>query len=678
VRAGAIDSSANPPPGPVGKEGIAAGLPASRLRRARAFVRGRLELDKSVVLIVALISAYAVVMSFVSVMRLHTFQTHAFDLGIFNQAFTTALGGRLFYETPDIHLVPSGSFLGTHFSLLLFLLLPVYALQPRPETLLVVQSVFIGLGALPVFLISRHFLGRGGPTILLSILYLVSPAMLSLNLYDFHLEAFLPFFLGMFYFSYLTNRWKSFALFLLLSVITIDFASILVGSIALAHLIRNASFQPRNEQGRLVLRVQLNLPRKRFLALLAILLLSAVSLFAILSATSYFSGANRPVPTTLQSFLQFGYPPESWEFRAAFWFLLLGSLLFLPFLVFRECIICLPWFALTLLPVPSTWYQFGWQYSGAFVAPYLMFATIRGVHRIQDRRNIRALLMGSILVSAFLTPLNPLMQGTIPGIAYQQGIPIPNAHHALLHEVIALIPPTASVLTQNSLFPQVSGRPDAFLYRPTGDESVDYVLADTTIDDYSLKVWGLTPLSTEVPLLMSTGEYGMIALSDGILLLGRGYTGPLLIAGPTHYRYDHRDLSRVSGTAISDPTSQSGIVFFYSTTGPNATGFWGGPYVNLLPGRYEAAFHLKVGQTFAGDLSVSVAQTIDGSVSNTIASRMLDRSSFSGVDVWEKFVVPFTLSHSEAATGTIEFRSSGLIEGPLSFDYVLVTYVGSL
>ena len=117
-------------------------------------VRERFQIDRYVGLLLASMSAYAVVLSLVAVMRFNTFRTHAFDLGIFNQAFSTALQGRLFRETPDIALIPSGSFLGVHFNFLMWLLLPIYALAPRPETLLVLQSVFVALGAVPVFLVS--------------------------------------------------------------------------------------------------------------------------------------------------------------------------------------------------------------------------------------------------------------------------------------------------------------------------------------------------------------------------------------------------------------------------------------------------------------------------------------------------------------------------------------------
>ncbi len=157
-------------------------------------------------LLLLMIGLYCAIMSYVVILRFNAFQTNAFDFGIFNQAFSTALKGKLFFETPDQHIILSGSFLGTHFNLLMFLLLPIYALMPLAQTLLVLQTLFIGMAALPVYLIARRIIKNENLALIMAFVFLVNPATLSLNLYDFHLEAFLPFFLGMFFYFYLSPR----------------------------------------------------------------------------------------------------------------------------------------------------------------------------------------------------------------------------------------------------------------------------------------------------------------------------------------------------------------------------------------------------------------------------------------------------------------------------------------
>ena len=100
-------------------------------------------------------------MSTITILKHNAFLTSGFDLGIFNQAFSTTLfDGKLFYETADLSFNPGGSFFGVHFSPILFLLLPFYAIYPSVENLLVMQTVILALGAFPIYWMSRDKLGK--------------------------------------------------------------------------------------------------------------------------------------------------------------------------------------------------------------------------------------------------------------------------------------------------------------------------------------------------------------------------------------------------------------------------------------------------------------------------------------------------------------------------------------
>ena len=95
---------------------------------------------------------YVIALSAFTILKEKAFLTSGFDLGIFNQAFSTTIHQhRFFYETGDLSFNPNGNFFGVHFSPILFILLPFYAIYPSPETLLVMQTVILALGALPVY-----------------------------------------------------------------------------------------------------------------------------------------------------------------------------------------------------------------------------------------------------------------------------------------------------------------------------------------------------------------------------------------------------------------------------------------------------------------------------------------------------------------------------------------------
>jgi uncharacterized membrane protein len=481
-----------------------------------------------------------------AILRYHTFRTNAFDLGIFNQAFTTALQGKLFYETPDLQVIPSGSFLGTHFNLLMFILLPLYVLVPRPETLLAIQTIFLGLGAVPVWLISDRLLRNRRLSLGVSAAYLLNPAILSLSLYDFHLEAFLPFLLGMLFYSFLEKHWRRYFLFLGLAFVSFEFAAVLVGAISLSHLIQRMRLQPRS-QDRAWVPLSFGLERTELVVLLTTILLAPLVLFITLTASSYFSGTSANAASITSGFLNLGgYSDPHLELRVQFWLILFGVLLFLPVLAPRNLVMVLPWFAMTLLPGPIPWFLIGYQYGGAFAAPFLIWCAILGLRRISPALAVKRALPIVLIASFFLSPINPIMQGNLGGIAYEQGLPIPTAHDQILWRAVQLVPHGASILAQNNLFPPVSDRSNAYVYLPTNQTRVEFVFADISSRWYTAKIWNNQSMSRWLPYFLSTGRYGILVNDDGVVLIQEGYSGPRILSSQQKGGLPDRDFVRTA------------------------------------------------------------------------------------------------------------------------------------
>ncbi|MBI2427082.1 MAG: DUF2079 domain-containing protein, partial [Candidatus Kerfeldbacteria bacterium] len=124
---------------------------------------------------------YTVLFSALSIWKERNFGYNALDLGIFTQVAWNTAYGRFFDFTIHPH-----SYLGDHFEPFLLVLAAFMRLAPRPETLLVLQSVIIASGAIPVFLIARLFLSRRS-ALGLAVLYLANPILHSMNLFEFHL-----------------------------------------------------------------------------------------------------------------------------------------------------------------------------------------------------------------------------------------------------------------------------------------------------------------------------------------------------------------------------------------------------------------------------------------------------------------------------------------------------------
>jgi len=616
-----------------------------------------------------LVLVYTLVMSIAVLLRFYTYQTNAFDLGLFNQAFSTALKGRLFFETPDQYVIPSGSFLGTHFSLLMFLLLPIYALVPVPQTLLILQTVVVALASLPIYLIAQRVLGRGSLPLLIAGLYLINPATLSMNMFDFHLEAFLPLFLGMLFYSYVAGKWKLYSLFLALTLVTVDFAAILVCAICLAHAFQSISLRSSH---RWVLRVDAARKQKAILLFTAILSVGVFYLTLLLSGIVAGTGAS--VQQILGGFVRPESTGQNLFLLSEFWLLALFTVMYIPFAAPAKLIMVAPWFFVTILGSGLLTHSFGYQYAGAFVIPFLILATIYGIDMIRHTRVLKPLLAAAVVLCIIASPLNPLTTGHVSGIAYEQGLSLPNSHDLVLGKALDLLPSNASVLTQNSIFTQVSSREDAYVLPVDNQSSMDYVLADTKSPSYSQILWGYGSMKDYLPTFLASSNYGVVVNDDGVILLERGYTGQALLSGPTIYTYDFSTLSLYSGNLARDSTSVSGTVMTHSQSTRPGT-FWFGPYASLPPGDYQVTFYLRDEPATNGSLTLQVSNFINPAVQDVMAQRTLTQADFPEPGTWTPISLDFTYASQQSRQGLLEFRGIGASGGPFSLDYVEVVYV---
>jgi uncharacterized membrane protein len=176
----------------------------------------------------AAISAYFVVSLVLSELRALELNAQAYDLGIYQQSLWSSLHGRVLYEAPDYETAGYASLLIVHTGFILFAIAPLYNLYPNPLTLFVVQSAAVGLAALPLFWLTR-FLSRSSWTALgVALLYLAWAPTLSSNLYDFHLEAFLPLELFTFFGLWISGRWALGGAAAALSFLTLEVAPVFV------------------------------------------------------------------------------------------------------------------------------------------------------------------------------------------------------------------------------------------------------------------------------------------------------------------------------------------------------------------------------------------------------------------------------------------------------------------
>lgn len=143
-----------------------------------------------IILLVFIALSVSITFSYILTMR-YELKTGAADGLSFVHTLFNFLNGRGLSTTIAPPYVEQ-SWLGVHFSPILYILSLVYYFFPYIETLLAIQSFFIASAAIPIFFISKTFLKSHWYALLVSIFYLLNPFVINAQIWDFHEIAFAP------------------------------------------------------------------------------------------------------------------------------------------------------------------------------------------------------------------------------------------------------------------------------------------------------------------------------------------------------------------------------------------------------------------------------------------------------------------------------------------------------
>ena len=145
---------------------------------------------------------YALYMSYFTIVRHRALESAGFDLGIFDNLMFNAMHGRPFHSTVA---VPNGSYLSNHAEYGMYLFVPIYALFPRAETMLVLQSTFMGLAAWPLYMFCSTQISRP-VSAAIACAYLFFAPLHGPNFYDFHWMPMAMFFVFWLFYAIVRGR----------------------------------------------------------------------------------------------------------------------------------------------------------------------------------------------------------------------------------------------------------------------------------------------------------------------------------------------------------------------------------------------------------------------------------------------------------------------------------------
>jgi uncharacterized membrane protein len=193
------------------------------------------------VLVCLAAAGYATYVAFFTIRNHHRLGTTAFDLGIYDNLMYNAMHGRLFHS-PVLFGPAGGNYLAGHAEFAMLLFVPLYAIRPGPETMLIIQAVILGFAAVPLYLFASTRLPRAIAATI-AIAYLMFAPLHGPNFYDFHWIPLAIFFHFWLYYA-IANRkpWLTAAMIVVLFAIREDVA---VGLAVLGLFLLFSGLRPR-------------------------------------------------------------------------------------------------------------------------------------------------------------------------------------------------------------------------------------------------------------------------------------------------------------------------------------------------------------------------------------------------------------------------------------------------
>ena len=619
----------------------------------KAWLSEKLRKNPSVTWLGVFIVLYAGIASFLAILRLVGFYDENWDMGIFEQAlWTTGHHGPLLWEAGDRELIGVSTFFQVHPSLMMFPLTGLYYLAPSPVTLLVLQALVTALAAAPLYLIAKHYTGSQGKSLLTAGIYLVWVPVLSANLYDFHLEAFLPLELFTFFYLWLKGRYLAGGAWAFLSFVTLEIAPVFVFFflvffyfdyfLALAHKVwaklfpgrvdpsarRAAVTMPRNFRWGLLLAVA------SVLTYVVLRLLSGPLLWVVLGYQPAFAPAWGFSAGSVG--LGVGNLPIYLSAKVTYWFMLYALLAFVPLLRPRAFLLALPWLVSTFFSFDLNYVQLGYQY-GYLAAIPLMLGFAYGIDRVEitslgeiwgwirsgpsrarKPSSMTLILAAVVVVNILLSPVDPVMQASgIPEGVTPAGYWLnyqPVSGYSDVQSVVRMIEPANStVLASDDLFPFVANNPNAYTtlwypqnppYLPFNTSNLPQYILLSRAGIYN------TPTFLQAELY-NQSDYGVRATVGvtpvgPVTLFERGYHGAAESLSPLKMRSQTFYGSKVyvgDGRVVPNPDATYNYsVESVSPLSSNLSclncpyvieNLWFGPFLTLYPGTYTVTISIR-------------------------------------------------------------------------------------
>lgn len=421
----------------------------------------------------------------------------AWDLGIHDQVLY--LYSRTILVPSSItHLPPP--FWDSHFRPTFVIFFLQYLILPKPEVFILLQVLIFSLGIIPLYFLTRRYLGSRLLGVALSLAYLLYPGALSALAYPGHSEILVATLVSWALYFYLTDAKKRFLLFFFLAAISQENISLYLSGLSLFLWIR--------QDRRLALICLIFSLSYGFLVIKYLIPWGLGKDYIFVkgyfeSFTGFapiFAGPADKIKTIVLSLLSFAFLP-------------LGSL----------ALLAAPALSLVVRLMsfrPDLWRMY-YHYS-VFLTPFLAYSSLLTFKFLKEKLVSRRMKkLGGLILAVALIILPPLVNFKFDyfGNNFLNFKPLTKVELKRIHSLLAQIPEFASISAQDPVIPWLTHREKVYPLH-------EYQLADYVVFDLSLN---FAPLMVQdgtllVRQLIDSRDYKIVYCFDKSILFKRSFS----------------------------------------------------------------------------------------------------------------------------------------------------------
>ena len=624
--------------------------------------------DKSALpkILLGLVGIWIVWFVFLSFRRFTNFELKAVDFDFYDNTIWNTAQGRFFYLG-----LKNRSYLGIHFSPILLFLVPLYRVCYSPKWLLLIQSVGLGLSSIPLFALARRITRDDLSAFFFSCAWLFAPAIQWVGLSDFHSAALEPILILSLFAALAAGKQGKILLAASLLLLCREDASLLLAASGIYMIAR---FPAQRRLGTL-------------LAVLGICWWIAATQFWM----PFFSGRE----TGAGYIYSHRYDELGGTYGERILYILGNPLtmarrLFTPDRIFVYLKMFVPFlfvtflggaalvpFALTMAMMCLSGYRYQYllrAHYPAIVYPFLFLASLEGIRFLAGKiKKVRRkeLAPGRITRSFALAALtgfviSSFFWGALP---FSRKLPrqllriSPHAYRA--QAVLKLIPPEASVATQDSLLPHLAARKSVYQiwgvnqkglprFRMRNPGAVaEYIALDRFSGTHPIEKG---KIDFFILRLLQEKKYAVLTHADGVFLFKKGPGEPgrsQRVFEESLLRFEVENLHNKTGTICRDPRAGNGEARRAREKKDKKGLLAHGSYLRVPPGQYRAIFRIRgEGSTVILDVSADGGRTT------------VRRKEISLVDAeadYQEHTVDFELSEKKRIELRIYYSSEGCL-----------------